>query len=222
MPLLSPRSNDKSSSATQTWFKRVRENLEMMFDSRAILPSAPAASPLKFILVDASTHSGSSQTFSVLAHAVIFCAAFFLLAKTPLGPPGLRLNPLPPQHGPLSFIPPLDPQSVGRPSLGRKGGSGDDASPYANVASQAACLYCPEPPYTEEARKAKLQGTVLLQVLVGADGVAKRIRVQKGLGMGMDENAVEKVKGWRFTPARDAARRPIAVWITIETHFFLF
>lgn len=101
-------------------------------------------------------------------------------------------------------------------------GLGDGESTYANVAWPAACQYCPEPSYTEEARKAKLQGTVLLQVLVGADGLAKRIRIQKGLGMGVDEKAVETVRGWHFTPARDATRKPLAVWVTIETHFILY
>jgi periplasmic protein TonB len=99
---------------------------------------------------------------------------------------------------------------------------GDDGHAYANVAWPAACQYCPEPSYTEEARKAKLQGTVLLQVLVGADGLAKRVRIQKGLGMGVDEKAVETVRGWHFAPARDAARKPVAVWVTIETHFILY
>jgi protein TonB len=101
-------------------------------------------------------------------------------------------------------------------------GMGEDDGPYANVASPVACLYCPEPGYTDEARKAKLQGKMLLQVLVGTDGKAARIRVLEGLGMGLDERAVETVRAWRFSPGRDANKRPVTAWVTIETHFQLF
>jgi protein TonB len=105
---------------------------------------------------------------------------------------------------------------------GNGAGAGENNGPYANVVSPVACLYCPEPRYTEEARKAKLQGKILLQALVGADGRAKRIQVLQGLGMGLDECAVEAVRGWRFSPGRDASKRPVAAWVTIETRFQLF
>src|SRR5215469_9510305 len=101
-------------------------------------------------------------------------------------------------------------------------GFANDAGPYANVVSQAACLFCPEPPYTEDARKGKLQGTVTVRVLIGADGKAGRIQVLKGLGLGLDETAVAAIRGWRFAPARDARNQPVASWATIETRFQLF
>ena len=101
-------------------------------------------------------------------------------------------------------------------------GFSNDSGPYANVVSQAACLFCPEPPYTEDARKEKLQGTVTVRVLIGADGKARRIEVVKGLGLGLDETAVAAIRGWRFAPARDTRNQPIASWATIETKFQLF
>lgn len=101
-------------------------------------------------------------------------------------------------------------------------GAGDDNGPYANVVSPVACLYCPEPGYTEEARKAKLQGKMLLRVLVGPDGKAQRIQVLQGLGFGLDERAEETIRTWRFSPGRDASKRPIASWVTVETRFQLF
>jgi periplasmic protein TonB len=105
---------------------------------------------------------------------------------------------------------------------GNGAGEGDDHGPYANVASPVSCIYCPEPGYTEEARKAKLQGKLLLQVLVGADGRATRIRVLQGLGLGLDEQAIETIRTWRFSPGRDAGKRPVSAWVTIETHFQLY
>jgi periplasmic protein TonB len=101
-------------------------------------------------------------------------------------------------------------------------GAGEDNEPYANVVSPMVCVYCPEPKYTEEARKAKLQGKILLQVLVGVDGRPVRIQVLQGLGMGLDESAIEVLRTWRFSPARDAGKRPVRAWVTIETHFRLF
>jgi TonB family protein len=83
-------------------------------------------------------------------------------------------------------------------------------------------LYCPDPEYTEEARKEKLQGIVTLEVLVRADGRAGQVKIVKGLGLGLDERAVNAVKAWRFDPARDAARSPIATWVTVETTYRLF
>jgi periplasmic protein TonB len=105
---------------------------------------------------------------------------------------------------------------------GSGAGVGDDAGPYANAASPVTCLYCPEPGYTEEARKAKLQGKLLLEVLVGADGRATRIRVLQGLGLGLDELAAAAIRSWRFSPARDANNRPVPAWVTVETHFQLY
>jgi len=101
-------------------------------------------------------------------------------------------------------------------------GEGEDGGSYANIVSQPVCSYCPDPEYTEEARKGKLQGGVTVQVLIGADGTAKRIRVVKGLGMGLDERTIETVRHWHFVPARDAHQHGVPVWVTIEAMFRLF
>lgn len=116
---------------------------------------------------------------------------------------------------------------------GKEGGMGDDngpgagqgdtyGGPYANVSSLPRCAYCPDPQYTDEAREAKLQGRVTLQVLVGADGRASRIRVVQGIGMGLDERAAQAIRGWKFVPARDGARRAVPAWVTVEAVFRLF
>lgn len=101
-------------------------------------------------------------------------------------------------------------------------GVGKDAGPYSVVTTQVSCQSCPDPLYSDEARRSKLQGRVTLRVLVGADGRAKDIRVIQGLGSGLDENSIAAVRYWQFFPAKDAAGHPVAVWITIETVFRLF
>jgi protein TonB len=83
-------------------------------------------------------------------------------------------------------------------------------------------VYCPYPTYTDEARHGKVQGAVTLQVLVGADGRAQDVRIVKGIGFGLDERAVETVRGWKFIPARDGAKRAVPAWVTVEAVFRLF
>jgi TonB family protein len=68
----------------------------------------------------------------------------------------------------------------------------------------------------------KLQGMVTLRVLVGVDGRVKDVQITRRLGLGLDENAVQAVRSWQFIPAKEAARRPVASWITIETLFRLY
>ncbi|MGB9466466.1 MAG: TonB family protein [Candidatus Acidiferrum sp.] len=84
------------------------------------------------------------------------------------------------------------------------------------------CAYCPYPTYTDDARHGKVQGSVTLQVLVDADGRAQDIRIVKGIGFGLDERAIETVRGWKFTPARDGSKRAVPAWVTIEAVFRLF
>jgi protein TonB len=62
-------------------------------------------------------------------------------------------------------------------------------------------LFHPEPEFSEEARKAKLQGVVVLEIQVDSAGHARIIRVSQPLGLGLDEKAVEAVQRWRFRPA---------------------
>jgi len=77
-----------------------------------------------------------------------------------------------------------------------------------------------EPDYTEEARKAKYQGTVLLYAEIGPDGRATNIKVQRSLGLGLDEKAIEAVKQWQFKPGEKDGK-PVTVAATIEVNFRL-
>ena len=90
-----------------------------------------------------------------------------------------------------------------------------------NGVGQPACLYCPDPQYSEEARKSKFQGSVLLQIIVTADGRASDIQVIKGPGLGLEEKAVEAVKQWRFKPALGPNGKPVPTQIPVEVNFRL-
>jgi len=101
-------------------------------------------------------------------------------------------------------------------------GAGGPPGPYRPGVTGPTCAYCPDPQYTDEAREAKLQGKVTLQVLVGADGRAAQIRIVQGIGLGLDERAAQAIRGWKFVPAQDAGRRPVPAWVTVEAIFRLF
>ncbi|MFI5116102.1 MAG: energy transducer TonB [Terriglobales bacterium] len=76
----------------------------------------------------------------------------------------------------------------------------------------------PEPQYSEEARKAHYEGTVVLWLVVDAEGSPQRINVKRAAGMGLDEEAVKAVERWRFEPAEKDGK-PVPVMINIEVNF---
>jgi protein TonB len=82
-------------------------------------------------------------------------------------------------------------------------------------------IYTPEPEFSEEARKAKYQGVVVLTIVVGPDGRVHNPRVLRSLGMGLDEKAVDGVKTWKFDPSKKDGRA-VAVEMNIEVAFNLY
>ncbi len=77
-----------------------------------------------------------------------------------------------------------------------------------------------DPEYSEEARKAKYQGTVLLQVEVWPDGRAHNVRVIRSLGLGLDEKAIEAVQKWEFVPGKKDGQS-VKVAASVEVNFRL-
>jgi TonB family protein len=77
-----------------------------------------------------------------------------------------------------------------------------------------------EPEYSEEARKAKFQGTVVLYIEVDTTGKATNIHVIRSLGLGLDEKAIEAVKKWTFIPGKKNGV-PVTVQATVEVNFRL-
>jgi TonB family protein len=77
-----------------------------------------------------------------------------------------------------------------------------------------------DPEYSEEARKAKWQGAVLLQVVIDENGVPQNIQVVRPLGMGLDQKAIEAVQKWRFKPGLKDGQ-PVPVAAVMEVNFRL-
>jgi protein TonB len=78
-----------------------------------------------------------------------------------------------------------------------------------------------EPEFSEEARKAKIGGNVLVYMIVDAHGKPTHIKVIRGLGMGLDEKAVEAMQQSTFHPALENGK-PVAVELQVEVNFQIF
>lgn len=103
---------------------------------------------------------------------------------------------------------------------GEGGGFGGGVFKVGGGVSAPVLLFKKEPEYSEEARKAKYQGTVVLYVEVNSDGKAINMRVLRSLGLGLDEKAMEAVRLWKFKPGfKDG--KPVTVAATIEVNFRL-
>jgi protein TonB len=163
--------------------------------------------------------------------------------STLFGPPDIKIaQPNLPNYGdPLAkmLTDSSGPGSESGIGTGSRGGVGPDSGPGlgpgedggfggkrfhpgANGVGYPQCVYCPNPPYTEEARKARFQGAVLLEILILPDGRASEVRVLRGLGMGLDESALQTVRTWRFKPVIGPGNRPVAVLTPVEVNFRLF
>jgi periplasmic protein TonB len=104
---------------------------------------------------------------------------------------------------------------------GRGGGIGGGVFRVGGGVSPPRALDTPDPEYSEEARKAKYQGTCVLWLIVGPDGKPRDIKVARALGMGLDEKAIEAVRNWKFEPAMKDGK-PVAVQINVEVNFRLY
>ncbi len=81
-------------------------------------------------------------------------------------------------------------------------------------------IAAPQPQYTEIARKARIQGVVIVQAIIDKDGNVTNVKVLKGLPMGLEEAAVEAIKQWRFKPAT-LNGRPVTVYYNLTVNFKL-
>ncbi len=159
---------------------------------------------------------------------------------TVVGPPEIKLPAFPTTGDPMSkvFGPPSNGTGSGGgigsgsgggvgsgfgPGVGPGYGGGIGGGVYrvGGGVSAPRVLYAPDPNYSDEARKAKYQGTVVLWVIVGPDGRVRDVRVQRTLGMGLDEKAIEAVRTWKFDPAKRNGQ-PVAVQVNVEVNFRLY
>jgi len=103
---------------------------------------------------------------------------------------------------------------------GSGGNMGGGAYRIGGGVSPPTVIYKVEPEYSEEARKAKFQGTVVLFVVVDEHGNPRDLKVIRPLGLGLDQKAIEAVEKWKFSPGKKDGK-PVPVQATIEVNFRL-
>jgi len=159
---------------------------------------------------------------------------------TVVGPPDIKLPTFPTTGDPMAKL--IGPPSNGPGSgagigsgtgggigsgtgggigPGYGGGIGGGVYRVGGGVSAPHVLYSPDPEYSDEARQAKYQGSVVLWIVVGQDGRVRDVRIARTLGMGLDEKAMEAVRKWKFEPAKKDGR-PVAVQVNVEVNFRLY
>ena len=91
-----------------------------------------------------------------------------------------------------------------------------------NGVGSPSCYYAPNPAYSDEARKAKYSGVVLVEVVVTADGRVTNPHVVKSPGLGLDESTINTLRTWRCKPALGPNGKPVAVSAPVEVTFRLY
>jgi TonB family protein len=106
---------------------------------------------------------------------------------------------------------------------GEGGGTGGGAfRAGVNGVGSPSCFYMPNPPYSEEARKAKYSGVVLVDAVVTIEGQVTQPRVIKSPGLGLDETTVQTMKTWRCKAALGPSGRPVPTRVQFEVNFRLY
>lgn len=140
---------------------------------------------------------------------------------TPLEPEPIVVEELPVPE--VDLLPGLDvvfgiPEA---PPLGFGGLDGwSDAREVGGDVRAPVRIYGPDPRYTESARKARIQGMVILRTVIDAEGNVAAAEVVKGLTLGLTESALETIRTWKYQPATQGGR-PVAVYLNVMINFRL-
>ncbi len=135
---------------------------------------------------------------------------------TPHAPEPIRLDEPPVEinlsevdvdYFPIPEAPPAPPEPEGPIQV-----SGEVTKPIK--------IHAPQPSYTEIARKARIEGLVIVQAIIDKEGDVINVKVTKPLPMGLSEAAVQAIKQWKFKPAT-LRGKPVDVYYTLTVNFTL-
>jgi protein TonB len=105
---------------------------------------------------------------------------------------------------------------------GSGGGIGGGAYQIGGEISEPRVIFEPEAQFSDEARRNKYQGVVLVTLIVDAQGNPQNVHVTRPLGEGLDEEAVIAVRKYKFKPALKGGKTPVPVIMSVEVNFQLF
>jgi protein TonB len=127
-----------------------------------------------------------------------------------------------PAPTPSQVVITVPPHALPAPAaVSSQDGNGTGFRSIAQVSRIPQFKFKSEPAYPETAKRANIEGVVILQVDIDATGAVKKVSVIKGLGYGCDEAAVEAMKQSSFTPAIGVNGEPEPIHIP-ETYLFKF
>jgi protein TonB len=105
--------------------------------------------------------------------------------------------------------------------IGTGGGYGGGLRKIGGGVSSPVVIYKVDPEFSEEARKAKFMGVVLVNLIVDPQGRPQNVHILRGVGMGLDDKALAAVKQYRFKPAIENGK-PVPVELNVEVNFQIF
>jgi len=106
------------------------------------------------------------------------------------------------------------------PRSTRETSDGEEVFKIDKSVTPPHAVYAPDPEYSEKARQAKIEGVALVQAIVTPQGTVARVQMQRVIGYGLDQNAIDAVCEWKFDPATKDGK-PVAFPITVEISFHL-
>jgi TonB family protein len=148
-------------------------------------------------------HRSSTSLGFVAAFGLVVVGAIGLLVTTMSRPP--HKTPTPARTGP-----PLPRRADGLPAFGES----------VRVKELPRAIVKVAPEYPERERENGIEGMVIVQALVGRDGLVKDTRVTRSIP-GFDESAVAAVGRWTFSPALGETGKPVGVWVAVPVKFTL-
>jgi TonB family protein len=190
---LSPRT---AGNPDRAWLSR--QVLEIEFEAHSAMPLPPE-------------DRGSSSTTKVLNLGSWQPGSEFKFAALP----PQTVPPRAPEDRPYLSRQPVE---SALPSEQAVSGTGGSVFRVGSGVSAPQLVYRVEPEYTEAARKAKYQGTVVLYAVIDEVGKVRDLKVARALGLGLDEKAINAVRQWKFRPGLKDGK-PVSVSVQIEVTF---
>jgi TonB family protein len=199
---------------------KMAEERELACDDRVLFSGAQPSQYADFLL-DISRHYSSAALFgcAIATHSHLLRGRIMNILHTPVEKRSTRWS----RPAIALFSGLLAIAAIAIPATAdhaNNGGAQSHVYKIGGDVSAPSIIYKVEPQYTQEARNAKITGTVLLSVIIDASGNPNNIQVVRGLDPGLDKNAIAAVSQWRFDPARKNDQA-VTVQANIEINFRL-